>query len=326
MKVIRCENGHFYDAEKYSECPMCKKERKIERRKIFQDTKEEKEGTIIIGKEPSSQIQPNKVDLSKLEECKNVTTITNVVDNHEPSTMKPNESVTDKTFHYVHPYDTKTQVNFQNDNENQYKENDDKRENTEPVRPDDNGETQTGFSFFNKPRHLDNDDLIIDNTNRNFGNKPTRPNDNGETQVSFGNVTVTPEDKIEPSQGHISFRKNNGPVVGWLVAIKGPHIGQSFELFAKKNFIGRNDTMVVNLFNDKTVSRTSPLSIVFNRHNNKFMALTGNSDQTVYINDDLVLQPIELNENDEISIGNTMLVFIPLLKNGKGIEEFYRVE
>ena len=25
MKVVQCKKGHYYDAEKYDECPMCKK-------------------------------------------------------------------------------------------------------------------------------------------------------------------------------------------------------------------------------------------------------------------------------------------------------------
>lgn len=329
MKVVRCKDGHFYDADKYSECPLCKK--------ISgngdQNPQVPKEKTIVIGKEPSSQIHPNEVDFSKLDECKNVTTITSTIDNREPSTMKANENLQKENTSPVRPGDNETQTveGFSNQsrhlgNDDLEQNNTDRNLNKKPERPDDNGETQTGFDFSNQSRHLSNYGLEQNNTDRDFDKKLTRPDDNGETQVNFGNIKKLPEVQITPSQGHVSSRKNNGPVVGWVVAIKGPHIGQSFELYAKKNFIGRNNEMAVNLFNDKTVSRTSPLSIVFNRHNSKFMAMTGNSDQTAYINGDLVLQPIQLNENDEISIGSTILVFIPLLKDGKRIEEFYRVE
>ncbi|WRK55400.1 hypothetical protein SD457_11740 [Coprobacillaceae bacterium CR2/5/TPMF4] len=54
--------------------------------------------------------------------------------------------------------------------------------------------------------------------------------------------------------------------------------------------------------------------------------MSGNSDQTAYINDDLLLQPIELKENDQIDIGNTRLLFVPLLKNGESVESIYKVD
>ena len=36
MKVIQCEHGHYYDKERYQECPICKKqiEKKDERKRI----------------------------------------------------------------------------------------------------------------------------------------------------------------------------------------------------------------------------------------------------------------------------------------------------
>ena len=318
MKVVQCKNGHYYDAEKYDECPMCKKNQEAQEKKGIKTEKkiEEQKQTSNFG------IQQNEVDLSQLEECKNATTITAVDEVSEPSTMRPNENINQKIddhkIHHLRPNDGETQVNFGNITQNLGTED----SKNEPIRPDDNGETQIEFGSFVQSQTSASKETA--DTRNTIHQKPERPDDNGETQVGFGSFKI--DSVVQAPPANSGTRKNNGPVVGWLVAVKGPHIGQSFELFPKKNFIGRNDSLVVNLYNDKTVSRTAPLSVIFNRHNNKFMAMSGNSDQTAYINDDLLLQPIELKENDKIDIGNTRLLFIPLLKNGESVESIYKVD
>lgn len=318
MKVVQCKMGHYYDAEKYDECPMCKKNQEAQEKNNTAKTEnkvEEKKQNSNFG------IQQNEVDLSQLEECKNATTITAVDKVSEPSTMRPNENISqeidDYKMHHLRPNDGETLVNFGDIAPN--KGTDGSR--NEPLRPDDNGETQIEFGSFFQQETPVKKTIEVKNT---VSQKPVRPDDNGETQVGFGSFKI--DSVVQAPPANSGTRKNNGPVVGWLVAVKGPHIGQSFELFPKKNFIGRNDSLIVNLYNDKTVSRTAPLSVIFNRHNNKFMAMSGNSDQTAYINDDLLLQPIELKENDKIDIGNTRLLFIPLLKNGESVESIYKVD
>lgn len=309
--------GHYYDAEKYDECPMCKKNQEAQEKNNTAKTEkkvEEKKQNSNFG------IQQNEVDLSQLEECKQATTITSTNENQEPSTMRPNENLAHEIDDYgmhIRPNDGETLVNF---SESILKNEPNVSVEDKPIRPDDNGETQIEFGSFFQQKPSENS--LQQNTVQQ--QKPARPDDNGETQVGFGNFKI--DSFVQTYPASAGTRKNNGPVVGWLVAIKGPHIGQSFELFPKKNFIGRNDSLIVNLYNDKTVSRTAPLSVIFNRHNNKFMAMSGNSDQTAYINDDLLLQPIELKENDQIDIGNTRLLFVPLLKNGESVESIYKVD
>lgn len=316
MKVVQCKKGHYYDAEKYNECPMCKKNQEAQEKnteKIQKNINENKQNSNF-------GIQQNEVDLSQLEECKQATTITSTNENQEPSTMRPNENLAHEIDDYgmhIRPNDGETLVNF---SESNLKNEPNALVEDKPIRPDDSGETQIEFGSFFQQKPSENS--LQQNTVQQ--QKPARPDDNGETQVGFGDFKI--DSFVQTPPPSAGTRKNNGPVVGWLVAIKGPHIGQSFELFPKKNFIGRNDSLIVNLYNDKTVSRTAPLSVIFNRHNNKFMAMSGNSDQTAYINDDLLLQPIELKENDQIDIGNTRLLFVPLLKNGESVESIYKVD
>lgn len=307
MKVVQCKKGHYYDAEKYDECPMCKKN--IVQKNV------DKNNSDFDNRSSTFGIQQNKVDLSQLKECKEATTITS--DDRMNERININSGSQSVENNYSRPNDGETLVNF---SESNLKNEPNALVEDKPIRPDDSGETQIEFgSFFQqKPSENSLQQNIVQQQ------KPVRPDDNGETQVGFGDFKI--DSVVQTPPPSAGTRKNNGPVVGWLVAIKGPHIGQSFELFPKKNFIGRNDSLIVNLYNDKTVSRTAPLSVIFNRHNNKFMAMSGNSDQTAYINDDLLLQPIELKENDQIDIGNTRLLFVPLLKNGESVESIYKVD
>lgn len=263
MKVIQCEKGHFYDAEKYDECPVC---RKIENKK-----------TDPVKTEKIKDI--NDIDLNKLKECEEATQI--ISSNYdEPPTMKPdNKAVSEKII----DYDLKAK------------------------RPNDDGETQVSFWKNEVIDESETSDCI------------SNPQDNEVTQVLGGYIR-------NDTVGISSVKKRyNGPIVGWLVAINGPHKGQSFELYAKKNYIGRGDDSVVCLSNDKTVSRTSPLCVIFDNRKSEFIAVAGNSDQTAYVNDQLLLQPINLKLRDCIVLGESSLLFIPFITKENDFENTYLI-
>lgn len=349
MKVIQCEHGHYYDADKYDVCPTCQKKLNI--------NPEEK--TEVRGKE-SIRIISNNIDVDTLDECKDATVMTDTKTvEPEPETMRP----TQQYVEVEHPSDTQpTETKFSNVEPQIVKE---------VERPLDDGKTQVSFGGFNPNQNVISKvepdiDSALKMQDYDFS-QVTRPDDGGKTQVSFGNISKQNMDqRIEslsqniademptpqtqhadddktvvidgmkkasqsiptstPTTNRQYHDRNNGPVVGWVVAVKGPHIGESFELYTKKNFIGRNKDVVVNLYLDNTVSRTSPLGIIFNERKNQFMVLVGASDQTVYINDDLLLENMEIVSGDIITIGNTVLLFVPLVTKEKEFGSIYMME
>ncbi len=253
MRVIQCIHGHYYDADKYEECPTCKKQQKKEKHV----NKEDEEIKVV----------KNQINLNKLEECKNATVVLEskqISDEH--STLR--SCSIDESAPY--PQNGETQFNFGQSKLEEY-----------PIRPQDDGKTQVGFGGF----------------------------------VSQGTPIQTQE--------RIYHERHNGPVVGWLVAVGGPHKGESFELYTKKNYIGRNEKALVNLYLDNTVSRNSPLGIVYNERKNVFMVIVSDSDQTIYINDDLLLEIVELKSGDHITVGQTILLFVPLVTKEKTFNEIY---
>ncbi len=109
------------------------------------------------------------------------------------------------------------------------------------------------------------------------------------------------------------FKRKIGidPVVGWLVAIEGPEKGRDYRLAVEKNFIGRAESMDITIA-DETISRENHAIVSYNPKKHIFRLYPGDSRRLVYLNDDEVIQPQELNPYDIIELGDTKLIFMSL--------------
>lgn len=106
--------------------------------------------------------------------------------------------------------------------------------------------------------------------------------------------------------------EKTAPVVGWLVCTEGVNKGVDYRLHQGRNFVGRSPEMDVCIQNDNTVSRSSHAIVVYDPRSNVYLAQPGSSKELFYVNDKLVLNPVELQTMDLLSIGDTKLMFIPL--------------
>jgi len=102
------------------------------------------------------------------------------------------------------------------------------------------------------------------------------------------------------------------PVVGWLVCTDGMNKGTDYRLHQGRNFIGRSTEMDVCIMGDNTVSRSSHAIVVYDPRGNVYLAQPGSSKELFYVNDALVLNPVELKAMDILSLGDTKLMFVPL--------------
>lgn len=102
------------------------------------------------------------------------------------------------------------------------------------------------------------------------------------------------------------------PVVGWLVCTDGVNKGADYRLHQGRNFIGRSSEMDVCILGDNTVSRSSHAIVVYDPRSNVYLAQPGSSKELFYVNDKLVLNPVELKAMDLLNIGDTKLMFVPL--------------
>lgn len=104
---------------------------------------------------------------------------------------------------------------------------------------------------------------------------------------------------------------NVEPVVGWLVSIEGSNFGTDFRLKSGRNFIGRSPSMDVSLTEDNSISREKHAIVVYEPKGNIFLVQPGDAKELFYLNDRVVLNAVELNAYDVLSLGNTKLMFVP---------------
>lgn len=104
------------------------------------------------------------------------------------------------------------------------------------------------------------------------------------------------------------FQKN---VVGWLVAIKGPHKGKDFRLQTGRNFIGRDDIMDVCLRYDNAVSRNKHAVLLYEPKGCTFFITPGESHELAYLNGEVLLDAKPLKSGDILTLGRSNLMFVP---------------
>lgn len=103
------------------------------------------------------------------------------------------------------------------------------------------------------------------------------------------------------------------PVVGWLVVIGGPGVGNSLIVRYGQNSIGRGENQRIVLdFGDQRISRETHAIIVYEDRSRRFFLRDTGQTNLVYHGDNVVLQPVELKDRDIITLGDTTLMFIAM--------------
>jgi hypothetical protein len=141
---------------------------------------------------------------------------------------------------------------------------------------------------------------------------------------SMGNNNIPDSGEDADDDRTISFGffdvTSTQPVVGWLVCMKGNEKGKDFRLHSGKNFIGRSVSMDIVLVDDKKISREKHCSVTYDPKGNHFF-LSPEGGNLTYKNDELLESPVELNEGEQITIGETELLFIPFCKEERKWEK-----
>ena len=101
------------------------------------------------------------------------------------------------------------------------------------------------------------------------------------------------------------------PVVGWLVVVNGAFRGKDFRLTPAMNNIGRDETNEICVDFDSTISRVKHTTIIYDYKNALFFIQHGEGNNLTYLNETIVLQPIQLAKGDIITLGNTDFEFMP---------------
>ena len=110
------------------------------------------------------------------------------------------------------------------------------------------------------------------------------------------------------------FKQRYGldPVVGWLVCIEGPDKGADYRLLARINTIGRSESNNVCIKGDQTISGHAHAKIAYDARHNNYQLLPGEGSNINYLNDQPVYTPVPLKAYDQLDLGESRFLFIPL--------------
>lgn len=143
---------------------------------------------------------------------------------------------------------------------------------------------------------------------------PPQPNVAGQGEMPptvgmDGNMGVTVELDTSSRGGN----NNNQDILklrGWLVCIEGEKVGLDFKVYSGNNTVGRGDSNTIRIDFDMAVSKDVNMIITYDLRSNKFYAHSGGAARNnVYINNQLLMMPIEMKDYDVIEIGKTKLMF-----------------
>lgn len=112
------------------------------------------------------------------------------------------------------------------------------------------------------------------------------------------------------------------PVVGWLICVKGESVGESFNLKAGKNSIGRGAGMDVMLAQERSVSRDKHAIITYEPKKRIFLIQPGDSSGLVYLNDELLMSFSQLSAYDTIQLGDAIFKFLPFCGEAFAWEDY----
>lgn len=136
-------------------------------------------------------------------------------------------------------------------------------------------------------------------------------NDDPPTVIAGGCVSTADPDIPTGSSAPVDPMAD--PVVGWLVIIDGPGKGSHLRLGNGQNSIGRGAGERVQLdFGDDRISRNNHAVLTFDPRGMTFFIQQGTGTNLAYVNNSPVLAPTALEAMNEILLGETTLLFVPL--------------
>lgn len=294
MNRVMCKNGHFYDGEKYQECPHCADgiapiapshfDVVHQQNAAKQDDKKEKKEKKGLFKKKEVKVEVLPVqDFDKTERLSDKTERLN--------NSKSNEVQVPLMDPDIRPGDDYVLISQKPDNPTQLSQ----QMSQQPVS---NPYVSQTPSVSTKPASLQAD----------FAKamEPVKPVQPVQTPVA----TKVDLDDMK-TVGYYSTGKATEPPVGYLICTKGDDFGTGFLLKSGNNSIGRSASMDVVVM-DMKVSREKQAFVMYEPHKREFYVKPGEGSGLCYFNGDVVLGPMKMNAYDKLGVGDTELMLIPV--------------
>jgi len=102
------------------------------------------------------------------------------------------------------------------------------------------------------------------------------------------------------------------PVVGWLVCVDGADRGTDYRIRGGNNYLGRDQSMDICILNDIHISGRNAAVIGYDDVERQFFFGPAGGHNTVRVNGKMVINAVTLAPYDELTVGATKLMFVPL--------------
>ncbi len=339
MEKMICANGHYYDGDKYKDCPHCGAGMKAVPPSAFavvrestsrqmssqgeKETKEnrsgEKKGLFWHKKDQDNRNKDKSKDTNK-DKGKNK--------HHKDMDSENAARTEDRTRLLVGDISVSTGGNSTKGNEEvtQGFSQEDRIPGTEsnefgtPAL----GEGQPGRNVWEEyiPAPSENGHRGMANETGNPNVAPEKDNVTQklgeapflrETNVKNESGQPEKERKRETGRtiGYFSTSGGTEPPVGYLICVEGDNYGIGFPLKSGNNSLGRASSMDVVIM-DAQVSREKQAFVMYEPHRREFFVRPGDGSGLCYLNDELVMEPKKMEAYDRIQLGNTKLMLIPV--------------
>ena len=134
--------------------------------------------------------------------------------------------------------------------------------------------------------------------------------------VRAGTREAGAQDRTTLVRGKMHVKRGafeHDPVVGWLVVVGGPGIGQYRPIFEGNNTLGRGSSNRIAVdFGDDAISAEEQGYIRYDSAERSFLFVPNLAKTNVVsVNDKRPTGAVELSQMDVITMGRTQLVFVP---------------
>ena len=295
MKPVQCVNGDWFDADKYSVCPLCGGSVNSQQNKV--EKEEKKIWSSLFGKKKKDEI--DKIDTQEMDVFHDPTEPEK--DNNFENDDLPTEGMylePDDKKHTFDKYSGNSSVNIDIKGYEKYLKNE---------------EESFEYKDISSTSHEDNSNSQSEETDKENNEdsglsdmiKNISANSEGKT-MSYFNITSKDMENNKEKKGDID------PVVGWLVCIGGNHFGESFCIYSGRNSIGRNRENRIVLMFDNAISRIKHAFIIYDPRKKNYHIQPGDGSGLTYLNGDSVFETVPLSKKDIIEIGESKFIFVPL--------------
>ena len=300
MKLVKCSNGHFYDAEVNVTCPYCDD--------MDKDNKTVQDDSSMIYGERHNAI-PGRTGMPQMPKPGQASQMSAmpqppVMNNVPPVPPNMPQPPVMNNVPPVPPNMPQPPV----------------MNNVPPVSPYMTGMTQAAPVTYAQMGNISNvpQTPVMNNipnmpqasVMNNMSNVPQTP-----VMSNVPNMPQTPMMNNALPALHQTAEIPGMPVTGWLVCICGEAKGKSYNIVSGLNYVGRRKDMDICIEGDISISRYRHAVVEYSEERKEFLLRLGESKEKIYITRDrqkrILEGTIKLEAYDVITLGRTELMFVP---------------